>query len=89
MPIITLIEFDKELARHDWFFDYSDDYGVARRGRAHLDQIHAWAKQSPAHKELFEEYARAKFNNGMAGTTKYMGLAAARERILATETIGG
>jgi hypothetical protein len=79
---MDLAAFDKELARHDWFFDYSDDHSVWRRGRDHLDLIHATAKLSPEHNELFAEYARAAFNNGLGGTTEYTGLSAARARLL-------
>jgi hypothetical protein len=28
-----------ELKRHDWYYDYSDDGGVWRRGKAHRTQI--------------------------------------------------
>ena len=34
-----LIALDRLLARHDWFYDYSDDHSVWRRGQAQLDAI--------------------------------------------------
>ena len=34
-----LIALDSLLARHDWFYEYSDDHSVWRRGQAQLDAI--------------------------------------------------
>ena len=34
-----LITLDKMLSFHDWYFDYSDDHSVWRRGQAQLDAI--------------------------------------------------
>ena len=34
-----LIALDRLLARHDWFYEYSDDHSVWRRGQAQLDAI--------------------------------------------------
>jgi len=34
-----LIALDRMLARHDWFYEYSDDHSVWRRGQAQLDAI--------------------------------------------------
>ena len=34
-----LATLDKMLSFHDWYFDYSDDHSVWRRGQAQLDAI--------------------------------------------------
>jgi hypothetical protein len=34
-----LITLDKMLSFHDWYFDYSDDHSVWRRGQAQLHAI--------------------------------------------------
>ena len=34
-----LIALDRLLARHDWFYEYSDDHSGWRRGQAQLDAI--------------------------------------------------
>ena len=34
-----LITLDKMLSFYDWYFDYSDDHSVWRRGQAQLDAI--------------------------------------------------
>ena len=34
-----LIALDRLLARHDWFYEYSDDHSVWRRGQAQMDAI--------------------------------------------------
>jgi hypothetical protein len=54
---MTLNEFYKMLAGHDWYYQYSDDHGVWRRGQDRYDTIAMVAKESPEHQKLFEDYS--------------------------------
>jgi hypothetical protein len=40
-----LITLDRLLARHDWYFDYADDYSVWCRGRDERAAINAEQKR--------------------------------------------
>jgi hypothetical protein len=41
---MTRLEFMKALANHDWYYMFSDDPGVYRRGAASYDQLRSAAK---------------------------------------------
>lgn len=65
MNTLTLEQFDAYLAQlrqHDWFFDFSDDGYVWRRGRAARDALNATAKQHPALQQVFDLYHASVFN---------------------------
>ena len=49
-------EFLKVLARHDWFYQYSDDYSVWRRGQEASDRIQGLIQQHPELKEVYTTY---------------------------------
>jgi hypothetical protein len=59
-----LTQLKELLARHDWYYDYSDDHSVWCRGRDHRQTIHAeeqrLARECLATQEeitaLFEQY---------------------------------
>lgn len=59
---MTLSEFYTKLAYHDWYYQYSDDHGVWRRGQDAYDRLVDLSKQSPEHKKLFEDYAAYVFS---------------------------
>lgn len=53
---MPLLDYYLLLEKHDWFFDYTEDPTVWRRGQAahaHLQQI---AKTSPEHQALYQKY---------------------------------
>ena len=54
--MIPLPEYYDMLARHDWFYEYSDDNAVWRRGVASETAIREATTQSPAHAELYQAY---------------------------------
>lgn len=35
----SLTQFEKALAAHDWYYDYSDDYSVWQRGIRNQDDL--------------------------------------------------
>lgn len=44
------------LNQHDWYYQYSDDPGVWRRGQAAQERIRMFADQSPQHRELYDGF---------------------------------
>ena len=59
---MTLKEFYTKLGYHDWYYQYSDDHRVWRRGQDSYDYLQMMAKESPEHTKLFEEYASYVFS---------------------------
>lgn len=41
----TLIDLEQKLKAHDWYYDYSDDGSVYRKGRDQSDEIHKLSRQ--------------------------------------------
>lgn len=54
----------KKLASHDWYYHYSDDYGVYSRGRQSWDALIATCKQVTPDvlKPLWEKHAPKDFH---------------------------
>jgi hypothetical protein len=44
----TLEKLEKLLQHHDWYYNYSDDYGVWHRGQETADDIARLIKQATA-----------------------------------------
>jgi hypothetical protein len=44
----TLQALEQKLKAHDWYYDYSDDGSVYRRGRDQSDEIHKLSRQLAA-----------------------------------------
>lgn len=59
---MTIEEFRKLLDAHDWYYDFSDDGNVMRRGRAAEDRLKAIAASSPELQEYYTAYCRRKYN---------------------------
>lgn len=66
---MTLPEFYDLLAKHDWYFDYSDDFRVWQRGQAERQRIRTIAKESVEHNDLFRAFY-AHYFNGPAWSTE-------------------
>ena len=43
---MDLVEYFKELQRHDWYYEYSDDHKVWEKGKNNLKRIQAVAQES-------------------------------------------
>lgn len=54
---MTLKEFYVQLGSHDWYYQYSDDYGVYLRGQDNNERLARIAKESPEHQELYKKYS--------------------------------
>lgn len=58
---MELKAFDSFLAKHDWYYHYSDDHRVWSRGEENWNKIFQTSKLSEAHKNLYNiwsEYIR-------------------------------
>lgn len=58
-PGLTLDDYRKALAAHDWLYDYSDDYSVWCRGRDSLARLQAMARTLDPDHVIWREYARS------------------------------
>lgn len=57
----TLREYWNMLASHDWYYEYSDDHSVWRRGSSAESTLRMHAAQSPEHKALYEDFREHYF----------------------------
>jgi len=46
------------LKAHDWYYDYSDDYGIWMQGQRSWDRIQFLAKQVEDGQELIAQYKK-------------------------------
>lgn len=67
---MELGEYYDELEKHDWFYDYSDDHSVWRRGQAARNKLSSIASQSPEHKALWDGFNKHVFSGPNWGTEK-------------------
>ena len=49
-------QFRKLLSTHDWYYHYSDDHSVWRRGEASSRAINAAMRDNDALKALYKQY---------------------------------
>jgi hypothetical protein len=54
--VLTLREYWTALRHHDWYYEYSDDNNVWRRGRDKETELNIMAENSPAHNEIWEAF---------------------------------
>lgn len=66
----TLAEYYDMLSRHDWYYAYSDDGSVFRRGEAANQKLAAIAKTSPEHAALLAGYKQYYFSGKPWGTER-------------------
>jgi hypothetical protein len=69
-PKMNLSDFYNALEAHDWYFDYSDDHSVWKRGVAARDALVAASKESPEHTALFKAYREHMFTGKPWGNEK-------------------
>jgi hypothetical protein len=60
--VSELKELDAQLARHDWFYNFSDCHRTWKAGESSLASIKDLAKMSPEHGELYEAWSRRYFS---------------------------
>ena len=51
---VSLADYWQMLDRHDWFYDYIDDYRLWSRANAEHNRLQDIADQSPEHAALFD-----------------------------------
>jgi hypothetical protein len=49
--------YEQRLHNHDWFYSFSDDIAVYRRGSVLEEELKEMAKASPLHQKLWDYYA--------------------------------
>lgn len=55
----------EDLASHDWFYEYTDDYRVWAAGDANFKRLARVAEtHGGRHRELFDEWCAYKFRQG-------------------------
>lgn len=60
--VLSLSAYWKELCRHDWYYDYSDDYyRVVLPGAQNQRRMEDLAQQGPAHTDLYRAFHRHFF----------------------------
>lgn len=64
VPEMSLAEFWDRLHQHDWFYSYSDDSGVCRRGRANEQRLETIAMRSGREYEQLMKDFRAHHFSG-------------------------
>ena len=59
---LTLQEFYALLERHDWYYDWSDDHRVWRKGTRERNILESLAKENgPEYQTLLEQYRKYMF----------------------------
>jgi len=67
---MTLQKFYKELEKHDWYYEMSDDNSVWRTGKESYYRLQDLAQESPSHCKLFLDYKEYMFSGEPWGTIK-------------------
>lgn len=66
----SLQEYWDQLDLHDWFYSYSDDNRVWKRGEAEKSALLAIAKSSPEHQALYDGFHKHHFSGKAWNTEK-------------------
>lgn len=56
-PMPTLEDYQKALAAHDWYYDYSDDHRVWKQGLAQRDRIREMQRVLDPDYQVWNRYA--------------------------------
>ena len=70
MANTTLREYYGILNSHDWYYSFSDDYTVYRKGRDAQIKIEGMAEQSEEHKKLYSGFKNHYFSGPAWGSDK-------------------
>jgi hypothetical protein len=61
---MTIQEFYDDLAKHDWYYSFSDDGRVFKQGEARERQLKSTAAQVRGGKELFQAFCEWRKSHG-------------------------
>jgi len=64
----SLEQFWNVLCRHDWYFQFSDDFSVWKRGAEIEKAVLEMAKQTEIHQQLYDTFHTYNFSGGAFGT---------------------
>lgn len=53
---MTVEEYFKELRSHDWFYEYSDDHSVWRKGLDNRSKLYSLAKENDVFALMLNDY---------------------------------
>jgi len=65
---MKLTDFYDELSRHDWYYQFSDDYGVWQRGERDSARLTVISCESPRHGALMEAFTKHYYSGKPWGT---------------------
>tara|TARA_A100001015_G_C14818516_1_gene643728 strand:+ start:364 stop:597 length:234 start_codon:yes stop_codon:yes gene_type:complete len=54
---MKIAEYFKELEKHDWYYNYSDDHSVWRKGNENTKRLQAIAQEQPILGRMYTEYS--------------------------------
>lgn len=58
---MTKEEYFKDLEIHDWYFAYSDDFGVYSRGKENVKKLYNAALHNDILMNMFNDYSKYMF----------------------------
>lgn len=58
---MTKDEYISALKRHDWFYEYSDDHSVWRRGSDERSKLYAACSEHDPDRSIWNQYAPPDF----------------------------
>lgn len=67
---MTLGDYWDQLSKHDWYWDFSDDHRVWRRGSDEQGRLENIGGQSAAHKILYDGFVASMFSGEAWRTEK-------------------
>ena len=68
--MISLEAFWNVLCRHDWYFEFSDDFSVWKRGAESESQVKTIASQSDQHQAVYDAHLAYYFGGASFGTNR-------------------
>lgn len=72
-PEYSIDDYKSLLARHDWFYDYSDDHGVWQQGSRERSTLYKYQEALDPDYKIWNEYAPEMFQRKMQETVIYHG----------------
>ena len=60
---MKIAEYFKELEKHDWYYNYSDDHSVWRKGNENTKRLQAIAQEQPILGRMYTEYSTWIFSD--------------------------
>lgn len=53
-----LEQYEADLKKHDWFYNFSDDHSVYKRGQAEQKRLEALREKLDPNREIWNKYER-------------------------------